>query len=323
MRELRNIVIFAEVANCQSISKAAKNLMLTPSAVSMGIQKLESALGARLLTRTTRQLHLTADGHAFLEHAQAGLNKIYEAIDLFEDREGAPSGPLRISVVSTLGRHLILPALSQFTKQYSDITLDISLNDQMPDLVRNRFDLGLCFGEPDESSYVRRYLCTPSSVLVASPAYLAAHGRPACADDLMQHKAIKVQLRDGLESSWTISARDGRSEPSIVSPKSSLTIIENHDSALDAAAAGLGVALILKQAAASRLRDGSLEEVLPNCDVQLTHGSKVFLLYPTKKYLPARVRAFIDFLVETSRRDNWSGAPTPGVQPELRLVRAN
>src|SRR5262245_49157752 len=100
MRDLRNIVIFAEVANCKSFSKAAKNLLLTPSAVSMGIQKLESALGTRLLTRTTRQLHLTADGRAFLEHAQEGLNKIYEAIDLFEDREASPSGPLRVSIVS-------------------------------------------------------------------------------------------------------------------------------------------------------------------------------------------------------------------------------
>jgi DNA-binding transcriptional LysR family regulator len=322
MRELRNIVIFAEVANCQSISKAAKNLMLTPSAVSMGIQKLESALGARLLTRTTRQLHLTADGRAFLEHAQVGLNKIYEAIDLFEDREAAPSGPLRVSIVSALGRHLILPVLPEFAQHYPDIMLDISLNDQMPDLVRDRFDLGLCYGEPDDSSYVGRYLCTPQTVLVASPAYLAAHGRPTRVSDLAQHKIINVRLRGGQEPSWTISARNGRSEPETIAPKSTLTITENHDSVLDAAAAGLGVALVLKQAAEPHLKSGALEQVMSDSDVQLAHGGKVFLLYPTKKYLPARVRVFIDFLVQASRRDSWSGAVREA-QPDLRLVCAS
>jgi LysR family transcriptional regulator for bpeEF and oprC len=311
MRDLRNIVIFAEVANCKSFSKAANNLLLTPSAVSMGIQKLESALGTRLLTRTTRQLHLTADGRAFLEHAQEGLNKIYEAIDLFEDREASPSGPLRVSIVSTIGRHLILPVLSEFMTQYPDITLDISLNDQMPDLVRDRFDLGLCFGEPDESSYVGRYLCSPSTTLVASPTYLATHGAPADPDDLVSnHKIINIRLRDGLEASWTMT--DPAGESVTVLPKSVLNIIENHDSALEAAAAGLGVALVLKQAAAAGLEAGSLQRVLPVYESRLTHGDKVFLLYPTKKYLPARVRVFIDFLVHVSRRDNWSGA---GVEP--------
>jgi DNA-binding transcriptional LysR family regulator len=319
MRELRNIVIFAEVAACQSISKAAKNLLLTPSAVSMGVQKLESALGTRLLTRTTRQLYLTADGRAFFEHAQEGLNKIYEAIDLFEDREASPSGPLRVSIVSTIGRHLILPVLTEFMTQYPAITLDISLNDQMPDLVRDRFDLGLCYGAPDESSYVGRYLCAPSTVLVASPSYLALHGRPAHPHDLSSHKIVNVRLRDGLEPSWTISERIAGagtpSEPMTILPKSSINIIENHDSALDAAIAGLGIALVLKQSATAHLKVGSLDLLLPAYDSRLTHGSKVFLLYPTKKYLPARARAFIDFLVNVSRREDWSGAAVPQPAP--------
>jgi LysR family transcriptional regulator for bpeEF and oprC len=323
MRDLRNIVIFAEVANCKSFSKAAKNLLLTPSAVSMGIQKLESVLGTRLLTRTTRQLHLTADGRAFLEHAQEGLNKIYEAIDLFEGREASPSGPLRVSIVSTIGRHLILPVLTEFMTQCPDITLDISLNDQMPDLVRDRFDLGLCFGEPDESSYVGRYLCSPATMLVASPSYLAAHGAPADPADIANHKTINVRLRDGLEASWTLSGQTG--EPVTVTPKSVLNIIENHDSALEAAVAGLGVAMVLKQSALPRLADGSLVAVLPSYESKLTHGEKVFLLYPTKKYLPARVRVFIDFLVDVSRRDQWNGtsidlAPAAPRAPVVRTA---
>jgi DNA-binding transcriptional LysR family regulator len=323
MRDLRNIVIFAEVANCQSISKAAKNLSLTPSAVSMGIQKLESALGTRLLTRTTRQLHLTADGRAFFEHAREGLNKIYEAIDLFEDREAAPSGPLRVSIVSTIGRHLILPMLPEFMAQYPDITLDLRLNDQMPDLVRDKFDLGLCYGEPEQSSYVGRYLCSPSTVLVASPIYLVAQGTPTRPAELANHKTINVRLRDGLEPSWTIRERiaiaGSPNEPVTFLPKSGLTI-ENHDSALDAAIAGLGIALVLKQAAQSHLRTGALRPVLPGCDSQLTNGSKVFLLYPSKKYLPARVRVFIDFLVHISRRDGWSGAAAQEAPVEPRAA---
>jgi DNA-binding transcriptional LysR family regulator len=324
MREFRNIVIFTEVANCLSISKAAKNLMLTPSAVSMGVQKLESALGTRLLTRTTRQLRLTADGRIFYEHAQVGLNKIYEAFDLFEDREATPSGPLRVSIVSSLGRHLILPALSEFTDQYPNISLDISVNDQMPDLVRGNFDLGLCYGQPDDSSFVVRYLCSPSMIPVASPGYIGIHGAPAHPAELPSHKIINVRLRDGLEPSWTIRERmasgDSPGEQVAFLPKRSLNIIENHDSALDAAMAGLGVALVLKRAAMPHLRDGSLELVLPGYDCELTHGSKVFLLYPSKKYLPARTRAFIDFLVSVSRCETWSGAAAHKDRAEARMA---
>ena len=250
MRELRNIEIFTEVANCQSFSKAAKNLLLTPSAVSMSIQKLESVLGTRLLTRTTRQLHLTADGQAFLQHAQEGLSKIYEAIDLFVSRDGPPSGPLRICAVSTIGRGFIMPVLPEFLAQYPDISLEFSLRDRLPDMIKEKIDVGLCYGESDHGSYVGRYLCSPPTVLVASPGYLAAHGTPSCPEDLRAHKTINVHIRDGVVPSWILRERlslaTAAREPIVIQPVSSLNIIENHESAIDAAAAGLGLALVLR-----------------------------------------------------------------------------
>jgi DNA-binding transcriptional LysR family regulator len=314
MRELRNIEIFTEVANCQSFSKAAKNLLLTPSAVSMSIQKLESVLGTRLLTRTTRQLHLTADGLAFLQHAQEGLSKIYEAIDLFVSRDGPPSGPLRISAVSTIGRGFILPVLSEFLTQYPDISLEFSLRDRLPDMIKEKIDLGLCYGEPDHCSYVGRYLCSPPTVLVASPGYLAAHGTPARPEDLSAHKTINVHIRDGVVPSWTLRERlslaSAAREPIVIQPVSTLSIVENHESAIDAAVAGLGIALVLRKSAASHIKLGALCPLLATYDISVSDGRRVFLVYPTKKYLPARVRVFIDFLVNVSRRDGWSGGPS-------------
>jgi DNA-binding transcriptional LysR family regulator len=313
MRELRNIQIFAEVANCQSFSKAAKNLMLTPSAVSMSVQKLESALGTRLLTRTTRQLSLTSDGQAFLEHAQQGLGKIYEAIDLLCDRDGPPSGPLRISSVSSFGRSYVLPALPEFMAQYPDITLDISFNDHMPDLIREKVDLGLFSGEPDNDTYVGRHLCAPPMVLVASPAYLAANEAPQRPADLSRHKIVGVRPRDGAVPSWTIRERlalaTTSSEPAVFQPKSCFSISECQDSAIDAALAGLGLALVLRKSAAGHIKNGALVALLPTYDISITGGNRVFLMYPSKKYLPGRVRVFIDFLVEVSRRDGWNGGP--------------
>jgi len=313
MRELRNIQIFAEVANCQSFSKAARNLMLTPSAVSMSVQKLESALGTRLLTRTTRQLSLTSDGQVFLDHAQQGLGKIYEAIDLLCDRDGPPSGPLRISTMSSFGRSYILPALPEFMARYPDITLDLSFNDQVPDLIREKVDLGLCFGEPDNDSYVGRHLCAPPMVLVASPAYLAAHGTPLRPADLGEHKIVSVRSRDGVVPSWTIRERlslaTNAPGPTVFHPKGSLKIGESQDSAIDAALAGLGLALVLRKSARLLLKTGELVSLLPAYDIAITGGNRIFLMYPSKKYLPGRVRAFIDFLVEISARDGWSGAP--------------
>jgi DNA-binding transcriptional LysR family regulator len=158
---------------------------------------------------------------------------------------------------------------------------------------------------------------------VASPIYLVAQGTPTRPAELANHKTINVRLRDGLEPSWTIRERiaiaGSPNEPVTFLPKSGLTI-ENHDSALDAAIAGLGIALVLKQAAQSHLRTGVLRPVLPGCDSQLTNGSKVFLLYPSKKYLPARVRVFIDFLVHISRRDGWSGAAAQETPAEPRAA---
>ncbi len=320
MRELRNIEIFTEVANCQSFSKAAKNLLLTPSAVSMSIQKLESVLGTRLLTRTTRQLHLTADGQAFLQHAQDGLKKIYEAIDLFVNRDGLPSGPLRICAVSTIGRGFIMPVLSEFLSQYPGISLELSLADRLPDMIKERMDLGLCYGEPDHCSYVERYLCSPPTVLVASPGYLAAHGTPSQPEDLNSHKTINVHTRDGVVPTWTLRERlslaTAAREPIVIRPVSSLSFIENHESVIDAALAGLGIALVVRKSAAAHIKAGKLAPVLSTYEVSLSEGRRVFLVYPSKRYLPARVRVFIDFLVKVSRRDGWSGGPSLEASPE-------
>jgi DNA-binding transcriptional LysR family regulator len=311
MRELRNIAIFSEVASCQSFSKAARNLQLTPSAVSMSVQKLESVLGTRLLNRTTRELHLTPDGHAFLAFAEEGLRKVNEAFDLFEDRKSAPSGHLRVSMVSGLGRSFVLPALPRFLAENPGITIDLSFSDQLPNLVRDKFDVGLCHGEPPDGSYVSRFICAPPMALVAAPAYLALAGAPVRPEDLAHHAIVDIRLRDGLDPSWTLQERiaiaGAQSEPVVFTPTGGQTTLDHHDAAIDAALAGLGVALVLRQAAAAHLKSGALAPVLPTYDVKLTHAGKVFLLFPSKRYLPARARAFIDFLVELGRRHSWSG----------------
>ena len=326
MRELRNIQIFTEVANCQSFSKAAKNLLLTPSAVSMSIQKLESILGTRLLTRTTRQLHLTSDCQAFLEQTQQGLSKIYEALDLFVSRDGPPSGPLRISVVSSIGRGFIMPVLPEFMAKYPDISLDITLKDRLPDLIKDKIDLGLCYGEPDHPSYVGRYLCSPPVVLVASPKYLAAHGTPFCPDDLNAHKIINVLMRDGVVPLWTLRERLSLAthsrEPVVFQPVSKLNITESHESAIDAALAGLGVAAVMRRSAASYIKSGELCQLLPAYEVSI-NDSRVYLVYASRKYLPSRVRAFIDFLVNVNSRDAWSGtAPSLEAHVEEMPLRS-
>jgi DNA-binding transcriptional LysR family regulator len=283
-------------------------------------------LGTRLLTRTTRQLHLTADGQAFLQHAQEGLSKIYEAIDLFVNRDGPPSGPLRVSVASTLGRAYIVPVLPEFMSRYPDISLDLSLRDRLPDLIKEKIDVGLCYGEPDHDSYVGRYLYSPPMVLVASPGYLAANGTPATPGDLHSHKIINVHMREGIVPSWTCRERlslatDSR-ESTVIQPVSRLNIFENQESASDAAIAGLGIALVLRTSAAVHIKSGALCPLLAAYDISITDSNRVFLVYPSKKYLPTRVRVFIDFLVSVSHRDGWSGGPSLDVPVDETPVRS-
>jgi DNA-binding transcriptional LysR family regulator len=153
-------------------------------------------------------------------------------------------------------------------------------------------------------------------VLVASPAYLAAHEAPQRPADLAQHRIVSVRSRDGVPPSWTIRERlslaTTSTEPTVFHPKAGFSISENQDSAIDAALAGLGLALVLRKSAATQIKSGALVALLPTYDIAVTGGSRVFLMYPSKKYLPGRVRAFIDFLVEVSRREGWSGAPIIG-----------
>jgi DNA-binding transcriptional LysR family regulator len=264
-----------------------------------------------LLTRTTRQLSLTADGQAFLQRAEQGLSKIYEAIDLFGDRDGSPAGPLRISALSAIGRHYILPALPEFTALYPGVSLELSFTDHLPDLIAEKYDLALCRGEPDNASYVGRYLCAPPMTLVASPGYLAARGIPAGVADLAGGRFVNIRLKDGSAPSWTIRERvtlaTATAEPYIFQPANSLTIVEGQDCAIDAALAGLGIALVLRKSAVAPIKAGALRVVLPGHEASLSSASRIFLAYPSKKFLPARVRVFIDFLVETSAREGWSG----------------
>jgi DNA-binding transcriptional LysR family regulator len=318
MRELRNIEIFVEIANCQSFSKAAKNLLLTPSAVSMSMQRLEDTLGTRLITRTTRQFHLTPDGEAFLECAKQGLVKIHEALDLFNHSKGLPGGPIRISVVSMIGKNVILPALPQFMEEHPEISVELVFNDQMPDLVAEKMDLGLAYGQPEESSYITRLLCKPSTILVASPAYLARHGTPNSPSDLQSHRTIGVRLRADMPPSWTIRERlreiSEVHEQLVLDVGGGLVINGSQDCAVDAAVAGLGITLMPSKSVAEHLASGELRQVLPSYDAALTGSESIYLLYPSKAHLATRVRAFIDFLVRITREEIRTGCDVDDAQ---------
>lgn len=307
MQDLRKIEIFVEVANCQSFSKAAKNLLLTPSAVSMSIQRLEETLGTRLITRTTRQFHLTPDGEVFLACAKEGLVKIHEALDLFDHRKGPPHGPIRISVVSMIGKNVILPALPQFAEEFPDISVELVFNDRMPDLVAEKMDLGLSYGRPSESSYITRQLCQPTMVLVASPSYLAKCGTPVIPEDLLSHKTIGVRLGGETAPAWTIRERlrevNDMQEPMIFNAGNGLIIGGHQDCAVDAALAGLGIALIPSKSVAGHLASGALRQVLAGFETALVGSESICLLYPSRAHLAARVRVFIDFLVRITRMD--------------------
>jgi DNA-binding transcriptional LysR family regulator len=204
-----------------------------------------------------------------------------------------------------------MPVLPEFMAKYPDISLDFTLKDRLPDLIKDKIDLGLCYGEPDHPSYVGRYLCSPPVVLVASPKYLAANGTPACPDDLNAHKIINVLLREGVVPLWTLRERlalaTNSHEPVVFRPVSKLNIMESHESAIDAALAGLGVAAVMRRSAAPYLKSGELCQLLTAYDVSI-NDSRVYLVYPSRKYLPSRVRAFIDFLVNVTGRDGWSGS---------------
>lgn len=290
MDNLNAIRVFAKVAETSSFTEAAKHLALTASAVSKAITRLEQDLGVQLLHRTTRSVGLTNDGATFFVRCRQILADVDDAENALVRSQGEPRGRLRVHMPVGFGRRVIVPALGDFVRQHSGLVLDAELSDRIVDLAYEGIDVAVQIGQVPDARLIARRLCNLRFVACASPDYLARLGEPRTPDELDHHHCLAyVMMHTGRYREWQF-VKDGQAFSKTVSGRLN---INNSDSLLEAAIAGLGIVMISNFIAADALRRGELQAILTE---YVALGPQVSAVYLPSKTLSPRVRSFVDFL---------------------------
>lgn len=286
--EMSFFVLLAKHAN---LSATARELNLTPPAVTKRLAVLESRLGVRLVNRTTRRLSLTTEGELYLSHASRILAEIHEMEDLVASSRMQPRGLLRVNAPLGFGRTTLAPLMSAFAKRYPEVEIQLDLTDRPVDLVEQGYDLGVRFGElPDTRLSARRILAN-RRYLCASPSYLAQHGSPQTLADLARHRCIIHRQNDDAYGIWRFM-RNNKTD--VVKLHGALSSNDG-DIVLGWALDGHGLLIRSEWDLAKYLASGRLQVVLPAYRLP---DADLFVFYPSRSNLSARVRTFIDFLVE-------------------------
>lgn len=316
--------VFARVIDEGSFAKAARALDLAPAVVTRLIAELEEHLGARLINRTTRRIALTDAGATYLEHARRILIEVEEADALAASSTAEPRGHLRVLLPPAFAVHQIAKHLPRFRARYPRVMFEFSVPGPV-ETVDENFDITiLMLGRKQlEGDFVAWRLARSEVILCAAPVYLDRRGRPSHPRDLAQHDAIMPMLPNAPRELTFHRGKGeaGAERATVVAPESILNT--NHiDTNYAAALAGMGVTGLPSFVAEDALLEGALERVLPQWHLLTV---SVYAATPTRKHMPARTRAFIDFLVETfggEDADPWlkaAGCETPQTGPDQNV----
>jgi DNA-binding transcriptional LysR family regulator len=290
--------VFVAAIDHGGFTAAAASLELTPSAVSKIIARLEDRLGVRLLNRTTRRIDLTPEGETYLSSARFILAEIDELEAAVGQSSTRAKGLLRINTGSAFAVHALMPVLPLFLARYPEINLTIDVTDRRVDLVAERADMAIRTGPLGDSALMARKIAEMRRVIIAAPAYLERHHRPATPADLLHHSCLLLSdqpslarwpfMIDGLATSLEVSGR--------VSAASA-------DAVMRLALAGGGIARLGDVLVADAVRSGALVPLLR--DYHIVEPGPIAAVYPAGRHRAPKVRVFIDFLIEQFRHEPW------------------
>jgi len=286
------IPVFVAVVESKGFSAAAQSLGISKSAVSKRINQLEQQLGVRLLHRTTRKLSLTEAGERYFQHASQALRAANQAEDAVTQLQGEPQGRLKISTPMSFGRLHVAPLIPKFMKHYPKIQIDLVMDDRNVDLVSEGFDLAIRSGNslPD-SSLVARKLAPLRQLICASPEYIEHYGQPNSPNELSSHNCILFSY-SGDVNEWTLHSKLGV-ENMLVSGNYR---VNNSEALLEALRQGIGIGRLPTFVAGADLKQGRLVKLLPDYCIP---AHTFYAVFPEREYLPAKVRAFLDFTIES------------------------
>jgi DNA-binding transcriptional LysR family regulator len=306
---LQEITVFSKIVGTGSLSAAARDLGISPALVSRRLASLEARLGVRLVNRTTRSLHLTDEGSAYFETCTRVLAEMEEADAAISAGRAEPRGILRVALPASFGNQHVAPLVPRFAQRYPDVQLALSLSDRAVNVIEEGFDLAVRIAELADSSLAARKLAPNRRVVCASPAYLRRHGTPRTPEELLQHNCLATDF----SMSWEY--RDPQGKPGSVRVTGRYAC-DNWEVLRDWAVAGLGVALKSTWDVRRHLEEGRLVSLLPG--YTFATDVAIYAVYPHRRHLPAKTRAFIEFLAESFGPEPYWDQPPASPKPRIK-----
>ena len=291
--DLDTLNLFVEVMQQGSFARVAKMRNIDPSSVSRSIAKLEAELNIRLFQRSTRKLEPTEAGIVYFEQIVPLLEGLESARQLTSDVQQQPRGRLRVTVGAAFAQKQIIPILPEFTEVYPELSLDFVITDAYLDLIEERIDLAIRLGTLQDSSYIGKRLRKMSFYICASPQYLSKHGKPNTPQQILHHNCLLFP-RANRRLSWLLKDREQRVTEIETTGKYLLT---DSLAIRQCAIAGMGLALLPDWLVSNDFNSGDLICLFPEYEVTASdYKSSIWLLYPSKAYLPAKTRVFMNYL---------------------------
>jgi DNA-binding transcriptional LysR family regulator len=297
--EIAALKLFLDIAKLGSLAAVARKLDVDPATVSRNLMAFEADLGVRLFQRSTRKLSLTPAGQDYLESIEGVVEQLELAQERALSQDTALTGTLRLTTSFTLGQLRVVPLLSQFRAQFPKLKLELSFSDTNVDLVAERMDLAIRLSPRIEGDYIAAKLFDTRYHVCATPAYLARHRIASDPRLLSEHQCLTLAIAD-FRKQWIFRDEDGALTR--VKINTELTV-SNALALLDCALAGLGPALLPHWVIEPELRVGRLVDLFPQHRATATNfETGAWLLYPSRQFLPRRVRAAVDFFKENFAR---------------------
>ncbi len=319
---LAEMAIFSRIVSAGSLSGAARELGVSTAVVSRRLAALEARLGVRLINRTTRSLRLTDEGATYYDTCARLLSEIEEADAAISAGRIEPQGTLRVAMPASFGHRHIAPLVPEFAERYPKVQLALSLSDRTVSLIEEGFDLAIRIADLQDSSLAARKLAPNRRVVCASPEYLRKHGMPRHPQELAAHNCLIASS----DFSYTLEYRgpDGRTGAVRVAGRYAC---DNWEVLREWALAGLGIAVKSTWDVRRHLEDGSLVALCPGYTFDTDVA--IYAVYPHRRFLPAKTRAFIEFLADSFGPEPYwdlpsgaAGRPSAAPKPRIRARSA-
>lgn len=294
--DLSVLQTFVDIVKQGSFAAVARERNIDPSSVSRAIAALEKELGIRLLQRTTRQLSLTEAGMTYFQRIEPLVEELQQAIAIATDLSGQPKGTLRVTASVSFGLTCIVPLLPEFRAHYPDLRVDLVLTDANLNLLTERIDLAIRLGSLADSTLIAQRLMPTRYYVCASPTYLKQQGTPHTPEAIVDHNCLLFPLA-GFRSQWRFKPQGSPEQNELEVWVQGDTMISNAIALRQCAIAEMGLALLPNWLIDTHLQDGTLVDVFPDYEMTATDFSTAaWLVYPSRTYVPLKVRVFIEFL---------------------------